>query len=89
LEEAIDSKWTVTDTSTDKQVSEGMEKLGKGDMSGAFVLVKATSLGNTQNLRANYVRDEQLANDLLGLKMESVEETVKRVVGASSRALTL
>jgi hypothetical protein len=29
-----------------------MEKLGKGDMSGAFVLVRATSLGNTPNLRA-------------------------------------
>jgi hypothetical protein len=84
LEEATGSRWTVTDTTTDKQVSEGMERLGKGDMSGAFVLVRATSLGNTPNLRANYIRDEQLANDILGLKLESVEETVKRVVGASS-----
>jgi hypothetical protein len=84
LEETTASKWTVTDTTTDKQVNEGMEKLGKGDMSGAFVLVRATSLGNKPNLRANYVRDERLANDLLGLKMETVEETVKRVVGASS-----
>jgi nucleoside-diphosphate-sugar epimerase len=84
LEEATGSRWTVTDTTTDKQVSEGMEKLGKGDMSGAFVLVRATSLGNMPNLRANYVRDEQLANGILGLKLESVEETVKRVVGASS-----
>ncbi|KAK9235016.1 hypothetical protein V1525DRAFT_411243 [Lipomyces kononenkoae] len=84
LEEATSSKWTVTDTTTDKQVSEGLEKLGKGDMTGALILVRATSLGNTPNLRANYVRDEQLANDILGLKLESVEETVKRVVGASS-----
>jgi hypothetical protein len=61
-----------------------MEKLGKGDMAGAFILVRATSLGNTPNLRANYVRDEQLANDVLGLQLESVKETVKRVVGASS-----
>lgn len=84
LEKATASKWTVTQTTTDEQVSEGMARLGKGDMTGAFVLVKATSLGNTPNLRANYIRDEQLANDLLGLKLESVEETVKRVVGASS-----
>ncbi|EEA18549.1 hypothetical protein TMatcc_011214 [Talaromyces marneffei ATCC 18224] len=84
LEKATASKWTVTYTTTDEQVSEGIARLGKGDMTGAFVLVKATSLGNTPNLRANYIRDEQLANGLLGLKLESVEETVKRVVGASS-----
>jgi len=53
-------------------------------MRGAFVLVRATSLGNTPNLRANYLRDEQLANDILGLKLESVEETIKRVLGAAS-----
>ena len=84
MEGATGSRWTVTDTTTDKQVSEGMEKLGKGDMRGAFVLVRATSLGNTPNLRANYLRDEQLANDILGLKLESVEETIKRVLGAAS-----
>lgn len=84
LEKATASKWAVTQTTTDEQVSEGVARLGKGDMTGAFVLVKATSLGNTPNLRANYIREEQLANDLLGLKLESVEETVKRVVGASS-----
>jgi hypothetical protein len=83
LEETTGFRWTVTETTTDKQVSGGLELLGKGDMSGAFVLVRATSLGNTPKLRANYVRDEQLANDILGLKMESVEETVKRVFGAS------
>jgi len=81
LEEVTGSKWTVVNTTTDKQVSEGMEKLDKGDMSGAFMLVRATSLSNTPNLRANFVRDEQLANDILGLKLESVKETVKRVVG--------
>jgi nucleoside-diphosphate-sugar epimerase len=84
LETATDSKWTVTQTTTDEQVSEGTARLGKGDFTGAFVLVKATSLGNKPNLRANYIRDEQLANDLLGLKLESVEDTVKRVVDASS-----
>ncbi|KAK9386023.1 hypothetical protein V1515DRAFT_605867 [Lipomyces mesembrius] len=83
LEAATASKWTVTDTTTDKEVSEAFEKLGKGDMTGAFALVRATSFGNVAGLRANYVRDEKLSNDLLGLKMESVQETVARVVRGS------
>ncbi|KIN03226.1 hypothetical protein OIDMADRAFT_18549 [Oidiodendron maius Zn] len=84
LEEATASKWTVTNTTTDKEVSEATEKLSKGDFSGAFTLVRATSFANTPNLRANYVRDEELANDLLGLKLESVKDTVARAVKASS-----
>jgi hypothetical protein len=85
LKEATGSRWIVTDTTTDKQVSEGMERLGLGDMSGASsVLVRATSLVNTPSLRTSYVHDEQLVNDILGLKLESVEETVKRVLGAAS-----
>lgn len=84
LEEATASKWTVTNTTTDKEVSEATEKLSKGDFSGAFTLVRATSFANTPNLRANYVQDEELANDLLGLKLESVKDTVARAVKASS-----
>jgi nucleoside-diphosphate-sugar epimerase len=83
LEEATVSKWTVNNTSTDQQVSQAMELLGKGDFSGAFTLVRATSFANTPDLRANYVKDEKLSNDLLGLKLESVRETVARVVAAS------
>lgn len=84
LEEATASKWTTTNTTTDKEVTEATEKLGKGDFSGAFTLVRATSFANTPNLRANYVKDEELSNDLLGLKLESVKDTVVRVVNASS-----
>jgi len=83
FEEATNSKWTVTDTTTDKEVSAAFEKLGKGDFSGAFALVRGTSYASTPDIRANYVRDETLSNDLLGLKLESVKETVARVVGAS------
>lgn len=80
LEKATASKWTVTDTSTVKEVAEASEKIGKGDFSGAYALVRATSFANTPGLRANYVRDEELSNELLGLEFGSVEETVSRVV---------
>ncbi|KAK0107897.1 hypothetical protein ONS96_003684 [Cadophora gregata f. sp. sojae] len=81
LEQATAAKWAVTDTTTEKEVAEASEKIGKGDFSGAFALVRATSFGNTPGLRANYVRDEELSNELLGLEFGSVGETVSRVVG--------
>ena len=80
LEKATATKWTVTDTTTEAQVAEASEKIGKGDFSGAYALVRATSFANTPGLRANYVRDEDLSNELLGLEFGIVEETVSRVV---------
>ncbi|KAJ6079283.1 hypothetical protein N7467_009036 [Penicillium canescens] len=80
LEEATSSKWTVTDTSTDSEISEAVKKLGVGDFSGAFTLVRGTSYANTPGLRANYAKDEKLANGLLGLMKQSVKDSVIQVV---------
>jgi hypothetical protein len=80
LEEATSSRWTVTNTSTDSEVSEAVKKLSAGDFSGACTLVRGTSYANTPGLRANYAKYEKLANGLLGLKKQSVRESVVRVV---------
>lgn len=80
LEVATAAKWSVSDTTTEADVSGAVKKLGEGDFSGAFTLVVATVYGNTAGLRANYVKDEKLANELLGLELESVSHTVERVV---------
>jgi hypothetical protein len=80
LEEKTGTKWTVNATTTEEQVSEGVRKLGAGDFSGAFTLVRATCFGSIPGLRANYAKDETLANGMLGLKLDSVEDTVERVV---------
>ncbi|GJP89897.1 nmrA-like family protein [Aspergillus niger] len=82
LEDITGSQWTVTETTTEEQVAEGREKLGAGDFSGAFALVRATAFGSSTGLKTNYVKDQKLANGLLGLETESVRETVERVVGA-------
>ncbi|KAM0344944.1 hypothetical protein ACHAPU_007078 [Fusarium lateritium] len=81
LEAASGTKWAVNATSTDQQVAEAKEKLGAGDFSGGYILVRATTYGNTQGLRANYAEEKSVANGILGLETESVEETVNRVVG--------
>lgn len=62
-----------------------MRRLGAADFGGAFALVRATGFGNVPGLRANYVREERLGNGLLGLEMEGVEDTVRRVVANSSQ----
>ncbi|KAJ6114825.1 hypothetical protein N7486_000603 [Penicillium sp. IBT 16267x] len=80
LEKAQGAKWTIIDTTTDTQVSEGFKKLEAGDFSGAFALVRATVFGNTPGLHANYAKETELANEVLGLEMESIETTVQQVV---------
>ncbi|KAF5675771.1 hypothetical protein FHETE_2374 [Fusarium heterosporum] len=80
LEKASGEKWTVNATTTDQQVAEAKEKLGAGDFSGGYILVRATTYGNTHGLRANYAEEKDLANGFLGFDTESVEETVKRVI---------
>ena len=74
------AKWTVNPTTTEEQVSGAAKKLGVGDFSGAFALVRAISFGNTPGLRANYAKDKSLANGMLGLKLDTVQDTVKCVV---------
>lgn len=81
LEEVTESRWAVTETTTQEKIAEGLKKLGAGDFSGAFALVRATAFGSTPSLKTNYVRDQMLANGLLGLEMEGVRETIERVVG--------
>lgn len=80
LEKVTGARWTIKSTTTDEQVSAAIEKLTAGDFSGAFALVRATCFGNTPGLCANYLKEQKLANDMLGLEMESVEDTIRRVI---------
>ncbi|KOS45019.1 hypothetical protein ACN38_g4053 [Penicillium nordicum] len=80
LEEESGVKWTVNETTTDIQVTGAVEKLAAGDFSGAFSLVRATVYGNTPGLHSNYAKEEKLANDVLGLQLETVSNVVRRVL---------
>ncbi|RGP74770.1 hypothetical protein FSPOR_1349 [Fusarium sporotrichioides] len=81
LEQATGGKWNVEGTSTDAEVAEARKRLGAGDFSGGFILVHATTYGNTDGLRANYSEEESSGNRILGLEIEDVGETVTKVVG--------
>ncbi|KAJ5520100.1 hypothetical protein N7463_000553 [Penicillium fimorum] len=61
-------------------VNEAVKKLAAGDFNGAFVLVRATVFGNTPGLHSNYAKEENLANNVLGLHLETVSDVVQRVL---------
>jgi hypothetical protein len=86
FERATSSSWTVVNTTTEAEVDEATKKLGQGDFSGALTLVRATAYSSLPGLGANYARDRKLANELLGLKQEGVQETIDRTVKAASSA---
>ncbi|KAL4922090.1 hypothetical protein BDW62DRAFT_217916 [Aspergillus aurantiobrunneus] len=83
LESSTSSSWTVQHTTTDAQIREANEKLQAGDFNGAVTLALAAIYGDIPGLQANFAKDHTLANNVLGLKDESVQETIKRVVSES------
>ncbi|KAL4925277.1 aromatic alcohol reductase [Aspergillus undulatus] len=80
LESTTSSSWALQHTTTDAQVAEGSKKLQSGDFDGALQLVRAIPYGITPGLKSNFAKDRVLANGLLGLREESVQETIQRVV---------
>jgi hypothetical protein len=81
LQKATGKTWDVKYTTTDAQVKSAKEVVAKGDFSGMFALVLATTYGKLEGLKADFAKEECLANDLLGLPKESVRETIEAVVG--------
>jgi hypothetical protein len=81
LQKATGKTWDIKHTTTEAQVKSGKEAVAKGDFSGMFTLVLATTYGKLEGLKANFATDESLANDLLGLPKESVHTTIEAVMG--------
>ncbi|KAL8716756.1 MAG: hypothetical protein Q9225_005948 [Loekoesia sp. 1 TL-2023] len=78
LEKSSGKKWTVNKRSSAEARQTGGEKLGKGDMSGMMdMIVGAIYCGDPE---ANYDETRGLDNDLLGLKQESLEDLVDKIV---------
>lgn len=78
LEKATGEKWTVNEANTDEAAREGKEKMAKGDFSGVrSVLAKLMFGGDTGG---NFENEPTLANKLLDLPHESLDETTQAVV---------
>ena len=82
LQRATGKQWDVKHATTEAQVKSGKEAVAKGDFSGMFTLVLATAYAELEGLRADYAKEESLANDLLGLPRETVRATVDALTGS-------
>jgi len=78
LEKATGEKWTVNEASTVDAERDGKEKMAKGDFSGIRSLLGRLMFGGDTG--ANFENEPTLANKLLDLPHESLDETTKAVV---------
>lgn len=78
LEKATGEKWTVNEASTAEAEQDGKEKMAKGDFSGVLSLLARLMFGSDTG--GNFDNEPTLANKLLELPPESLDETVKAVV---------
>lgn len=78
LEKATGEKWTVNKASTAEAERDGKEKMAKGDFSGIrSVLARLMFGGGTGG---NFDKESDLANKLLDLPHETLDEVTKAVV---------
>lgn len=78
LEKATGTKWDVQHATVEATLVKGKEMLAKGDKSGAILLLQACFMG--EGYGSDFGRDERLANEMLGLPVQGLEESVRRVV---------
>lgn len=78
LEKASKKKWDVTYVDAEEQKKVGMEKMAKGDFSGAMLLIQYISC--VRGHGGNFAQYETTANGLLALPKESLDDVVARIV---------
>jgi hypothetical protein len=78
LEKASKKKWEVTYVDAEEQKKVGMEKMAKGDFSGAMLLIQYISC--VEGHGGNFAQYEETANGLLALPKESLDDVVAQSV---------
>lgn len=78
FEKASGKKWEVSHSTTESAAKEGQELFAKGDFSGLLLLLKANFLG--EGYGSDFTKDATLANEKLGLPVQSLESTVATLV---------
>jgi hypothetical protein len=74
IEKITGEKWTVKNANSKDMRKEGLEKLGKGDMSGVVALIQA-GISGAEGFGDN--RPEGSWNEKLGLEQEDFEKSIK------------
>ncbi|KAJ5519713.1 hypothetical protein N7463_000166 [Penicillium fimorum] len=73
-----DSDWEIRHESVAKRLADGAEELAKGDFTGYAKMLYGSLFSKTSEA-GDFARTMQLANDILGLPKEDLDEATKRV----------
>lgn len=84
LEKATASTWKITHTTTKEELREATERISKGDFGAFYTMGTASMYAIKEGLGSDYTKEEKFANDLLGLKMEKLEDIVNEAVRLKS-----
>ncbi|KXG46446.1 uncharacterized protein PGRI_053020 [Penicillium griseofulvum] len=74
-----DSDWEITHESVAKRLADGAEELAKGDFRGFAKVLYGTMFSSTNEM-GDFAGIMELANDVLGLPKEDLDEATKRAV---------
>ena len=78
LEKATGKKWQTMHVNAEEQKEEGLEKVARGDFSGAMSLIRYINC--VQGHGGNYMDYKQSANELLLLPKQTLDEVVVEVL---------
>jgi uncharacterized protein YjiS (DUF1127 family) len=78
LERATGKKWETAYVDAEEQKKAGLEKMAKGDFSGAMSLIRYINCVNGHG--GNYIEYEQSANELLSLPQQTLDDVVAEIL---------
>jgi len=78
VEKATGKKWEVTHVDAEEEKKIGLEKVAKGDFSGAMALIRYITFVDGHG--GNFGLYEESANELLSLPKQSLDEVVAGLV---------
>jgi len=78
LEKATGKKWEVTHVDAEEEKKMGMEKMSKGDLSGAMSLIRYINC--VEGHGGNFIQYEESAKELLSLPKQTLDDVVAEIV---------
>lgn len=78
FEKATGSKWTIEQVDAEEMKNSGLEKMSRGDFSGAMSLIRYINCVTGHG--GNYAEYETTANKLLSLPKETLDEAVAKII---------
>lgn len=78
FEKATGTTWEVTHVDAEEEKKKGLEKMSKGDFSGAMSLIRYITCVDGHG--GNYIKYKESANELLSLPKETLDDVMAEIL---------